>query len=146
MPSDVMDFLIWKDTTELLGRTYVHVMKCPLLDLYSTTECGTKGCGFRHSADSLRVGQVEKLKKGYAELGIARPWDPEAGSGNPADAGEVKIFVKYVEKEQAMAGVISKLAVPVLWEEVNTLLVGMTTLLCAVCAIRVMKVMVIECH
>ena len=75
---------------------------------------------------------MEKLKKGYRELGVVRPWDPEAGSGNPADAREVKIFLKFVEKEQAMAGVISKSAVPVLREEVNALLVGMTTLLCAV--------------
>ena len=48
IPGDVIDFLIWKDATELLGRTYVHVMECPLLGRDSATECGTKGCGFRH--------------------------------------------------------------------------------------------------
>ena len=132
IPADVVDFLIWKDTTELKGRTYVHVIECPLLGLESATECGTEGCGFRHTAQSLRVGQVEKLKKGFRELGVVRPWDPETASGNPADARDVKVFIKFVEVEQAKAGIRRKKAAIILKEEVNTLLVGMTALLCVV--------------
>ena len=66
---DVLEFLIFKDVNGS-GRTVVHKNASPYLGTSSTERCEDKvQCGLRHQAESMRVGIVDKLRKGLRKLG-----------------------------------------------------------------------------
>ena len=62
---DVLDFLVFKDVNNS-GRTIVHHRACPNVGVTNLLKCvdGTR-CSLRHSAASMRVGIVLKLRKAF---------------------------------------------------------------------------------
>ena len=74
---DVLNFLIFKDVNDS-GRTVVHKETCPHLGTTSVENCvDTIQCGLRHQAESMRVGIVDKLRKGFEEV------ERKASNGRP---------------------------------------------------------------
>ena len=67
--SDVLDFLIFKDVNSS-GRTVVRHRACPHIGSATLDNCHDKiRCSARHTANSMRIGIVQKLQKGFEELG-----------------------------------------------------------------------------
>ena len=65
----VLDFLIYKDVNNS-GRTVVHHNACPNIGLTHLNLCSDKiKCSIRHSAASMRIGIVLKLRKAFEEVG-----------------------------------------------------------------------------
>jgi len=65
---DVLEYLIFKDVNDS-GRTIVHKENCPHIGTPSADSCIDKiQCGLRHQAESMRIGIVDKLRKGFEEL------------------------------------------------------------------------------
>ena len=66
---DVVEFLIFKDVNDS-GRTVVHKDTCPYVGTTLLEHCVDKiQSGFRHQAESMRVGIVDKFRKGFEEVG-----------------------------------------------------------------------------
>jgi len=66
---DVLDFLIFKDVNNS-GRTIVHNHASPNVGLMHLQLCQDRiRCSLRHSAASMRVGIVMKLRKAFEEVG-----------------------------------------------------------------------------
>ena len=73
---DVLEFLIFKDINGS-KNTLVHKDSCPYIGTTSLDHCADKiQCGFRHQAESMRIGIVDKLRKGFEEVGRKRPYSP----------------------------------------------------------------------
>ena len=73
---DVLDFLIFKDVNNS-GRTVVHHRACPNIGLTHINECRDNiRCSSRHSAASMRIGIVQKLRKGFEEVGRKGTFEP----------------------------------------------------------------------
>ena len=73
---DVLEFLIFKDVNDS-GRTIVHKESCPHLGKPSVDLCSDAiQCGLRHQAESMRIGIVDKLRKGFEEVGRKVPIVP----------------------------------------------------------------------
>ena len=67
--TDVLDFLVFKDVNDS-GRTVVHNRACPFLGGESLEQCADPvKCAYRHSASSMRIGIVLKLRKAFEEVG-----------------------------------------------------------------------------
>ena len=80
---DVLEFLIFKDVNDS-GRTIVHRENCPHLGTASVHLCSDViQCGLRHQAESMRVGIVDKLRKGFEEVGRKGPYSPLDQMGDP---------------------------------------------------------------
>lgn len=104
-PSDVVSFLIWKDSK---GKTQIHNSNCPNVGLRGHPPCV---CPVRLAAgtvDSL----IGKLRAIFKEAGRTQDWEENLCLGNPAASLLVKRYLKLVKEEQAMAGVTPKQAVP----------------------------------
>ena len=83
---DVLNFLVFKDVNDS-GKTVVHHKSCPNLGMSSLNECGDSNlCSKRHTADSMRVGIVQKLRKGFEEVGRRGPFVPATGEGDPTNS------------------------------------------------------------
>ena len=64
---DVLNFLVFKDVNNS-GKTIVHHRSCPNLGLSNINQCLDKDlCSKRHTANSMRIGIVQKLRKGFEE-------------------------------------------------------------------------------
>ena len=73
---DVLEFLIFKDVNDS-GRTVVHKETCPHIGTSAIQNCEDQvQCGLRHQAESMRVGIVDKLRKGFEEVGRKGTYDP----------------------------------------------------------------------
>jgi len=60
---DVLEFLIFKDINDS-GRTIVHKDTCPYIGTSSLDNCTDNiQCGFRHQAESMRIGIVDKRER-----------------------------------------------------------------------------------
>ena len=80
---DVLDFLFCKDVNGS-GRTVVHHRACPDLGSTSLGECHDRiKCSERHTTNSMRIGIVQKLRKGFEEVGRKGPYDPAMAKGDP---------------------------------------------------------------
>jgi len=80
---DVLDFLIFKDVNNS-GRTVVHHRACPNIGLTHINECRDNiRCSSRHSAASMRIGIVQKLRKGFEEVGRKGTFEPGTFKGDP---------------------------------------------------------------
>ena len=78
---DVLDFLIFKDVNNS-GRTVVHHRACPNIGLTHINECRDNiRCSSRHSAASMRIGIVQKLRKGFEEVGRKGTFEPGTFKG-----------------------------------------------------------------
>ena len=59
------------------GITVVHKDTCSFLGTTSVDNCiDTVQCGLRHQAESTRVGNVDKLRKCFEEVGKKRAYNP----------------------------------------------------------------------
>ncbi|TPX73790.1 hypothetical protein CcCBS67573_g04946 [Chytriomyces confervae] len=99
-PLDVVEFLIHK---ELNGRTQYHGITCNLAGTAKVGNWLNKGCDptvcqIRAAAASIRTSSSH-IRTGYADLGLAGPWDPSTGRGNPGDSRLVSTHVERLAKE-----------------------------------------------
>ena len=105
---DVLNFLIFKDVNDS-GRTVVHKETCPHLGTTSVDNCvDTIQCGLRHQAESMRVGIVDKLRKGFEEVGRKGPYSPVDQMGDPTRSILVREYITFIRQEQGKSGVFSK--------------------------------------
>ena len=64
----VLDFLIYTDVNDS-GRTVVHHRAYPNIGITHINDCRDNiRCSTRHAAASMRVGIVQKLRKGFEEV------------------------------------------------------------------------------
>ena len=104
----MLEFLIFKDVNDS-GRTVVHKDICPYVGTTSLEHCVDKiQCGFRHQAESMRVGIVDKLRKGFEEVGRKGPYSPIDQMGNPSRSILVREYISFIRQEQGKPGVVSK--------------------------------------
>lgn len=104
-PSDVVSFLIWKDSK---GKTQIHNFDCPNVGIREHPPCA---CPVRLAAgtvDSL----IGKLRAIFREAGRTQDWEEKLCLGNPAASLLVKRYLKLFKEEQAIAGVTPKQAIP----------------------------------
>ena len=107
---NVLRFLIYKDVNNS-GRTLVHHSQCPNLGLKSNDGCLDKvKCGLRHQSESMRVGIIDKLRKGFEEVGRKGTYDPITHLGDPTRAKEVSEYMAFKRREQGMSGVLPEQA------------------------------------
>ena len=108
--SDVLDFLIFKDVNGS-GRTVIHHRACPHIGSLSLQGCSDKiRCSERHTANSMRVGIVQKLRKGFEEVGRKGPYDPTVAKGDPTKSKLVQEYIAFKHLEQGESGVKPKSA------------------------------------
>ena len=103
---DVIKFLIYKDVNDS-GRTLVHHSTCPNIGTKTTEECVDKvKCGLRHQSESVRVGIIDKLRKGFEEDGKKGAYKPDTQLGDPTRSKKVSEYMVFKRKEQGMLGVL----------------------------------------
>ena len=102
---DVLEFLVFKDVNDS-GRTVVHKGACPYLGTSSIERCEDNiQCGLRHQAESMRVGIVDKLRKGFEEVGRKGPYSPVHQMRDPTRSVLVKEYITFIRYEQGRSGV-----------------------------------------
>ena len=105
---DVLHFLVFKDVNDS-GRTVVHKETCPHLGTPSLESCSDQiQCGLRHQAESMRVGIVDKLRKGFEEVGRKGPYSSLDQMGDPTRSNLVREYISFIRQEQGKAGVFSR--------------------------------------
>ena len=105
---DVLKFLIFKDVNDS-GRTIVHKDTCLHLGKSSVDACADDiQCGLRHQAESMRVGVVDKLRKGFEEVGRKGPYNPLDQMGDPTRSILVREYISFIRQEQGKSGVFSR--------------------------------------
>ena len=105
---DVLEFLIFKDVNDS-GRTVVHKENCPHIGTSAIQNCEDQvQCGLRHQAESLRVGIVDKLRKGFEEVGRKGPYSSMDQMGDPTRSILVKEYLTFIRQEQGKSGVFAK--------------------------------------
>ena len=91
------------------GITVVHKDTCSFLGTTSVDNCiDTVQCGLRHQAESMRVGIVDKLRKGFEEVRKKGAYNPIDQTGDPTRSLLVSEYITYIRQEQGKAGVFSK--------------------------------------
>ena len=65
-------------------------------------------CGLRHQAESMRVGVVDKLRKGFEEVGRKGPYNPLDQMGDPTRSILVREYISFIRQEQGKSGVFSR--------------------------------------
>jgi hypothetical protein len=137
---DVVDYLIHKDMNSS-GRTVVHGDSCPFLGSPDVSNCSDQVlCGHRHQSESLRVGIVEKLRKGFDQLGASGEYDSGSKMGNPVRSLLVKEYVAFIRREQGLAGVIPDSAVAITRPKLDRLLANLKIQLRAVKGTKKLKI------
>ena len=92
---DVLDFLIFKDVNES-GRTVVHHRACPNIGLTHIQDCRDSiRCSTRHAAASMRTGIVQKLRKGFEEVGRRGIFEPGTSKGDPTRSLLVQEYIAF---------------------------------------------------
>ena len=107
---DVLNYLIFKDVNNS-GRTIVHNRACPFLGGDSLKQCiDPVKCAMRHSANSMRIGIVLKLRKAFEEVGRRGNYIPTTQKGDPTKSFLVQNYITFKCQEQGEAGVLPKSA------------------------------------
>jgi len=107
---DVLNFLVFKDVNDS-GKTVVHHRSCPNLGIANIKDCSDKDlCSKRHTANSMRIGIVQKLRKGFEEVGRRGPFVPSTCEGDPTNSVLVNEYIAFKHREQGEAGVAPKSA------------------------------------
>ena len=57
-----------------------------------------------------RVGYIEKMKRGFSDMGYMGEWNSSTKTGNPAKSLAVKRYLDFCMKEQGEAGITPKQA------------------------------------
>lgn len=110
--SDVVKFLIWKDS---FGKTKVHDVACVNLGDKSKKDCR---CPVRLAASTV-TNMVHKMVDIFDLAGRGRVWDAKTCSGNPVCAPSVKNYCKHVALEQAKSHVVPRQAKPVFLSKIK---------------------------
>ena len=122
---DVLDFLIFKDVNNS-GRTLVHHNACPNVGLAHLELCQDKvKCSLRHSAASMRVGIVLKLRKAFEEVGRRGIYEVSTSKGDPTRSLLVQEYIGFKHMEQGEAGVLNKSAPKISYFKMKQLLENM---------------------
>ena len=86
-------------------RTYIHYHACPNVGNTSTRDCPDPvKCSLRHTANSMRVGIVLKLRKVFEEVGRKGPFDITTMAGDPTRSLLVQEYMTYKQMEQGLSG------------------------------------------
>ena len=127
--TDVVNFCIWKSLSGV-GRTYLHVVQCPLLGEGTfNNKCIALGCERVISAEYLRTGVICKLREGFRSIGLTAQWNERDNCGNPALSRQVTRYFKMVQEQQAKAGVSQKQAAIFLGNQLQDFLRWLAVLL-----------------
>jgi hypothetical protein len=122
---DVLDFLIFKDVNHS-GRTVVHHRAFPNIGLTHINECRDNiRCSSRHSAASMRIGIVQKLRKGFEEVGRKGTFEPGTFKGDPTRSNLVKEYIAFKHMEQGQSGVLPNSAPKITFIKMKKLLENM---------------------
>ena len=113
-PGDVVDFLIFKEST---GQTQYHDRDCIKSGLKGIQQCG---CRVGIAKGSLQV-IISKLKTSLETRGLTFPWNMQLGKGNPVDSVAVASHKKAIDKESATAGIMPNRACPVWSHEIRAI-------------------------
>jgi integrase len=105
-PMDVVAFCMERDTH---GRTVVHDKSCRSVGTHPLGREPSCSCPRRLKATSLD-SMIGSLRGVFRDMGRTGPWCYRTFTGNPCDAKEVDLFLKYSGKEQLRAGVEVKRA------------------------------------
>jgi len=122
---DVLDFLIFKDVNNS-GRTVVHHNACPNLGLTHLNLCSDRiRCSVRHSAASMRIGIVLKLRKAFEEVGRRGTFEASTFKGDPTKSVLVQEYITFKHMEQGESGVLNKSAPKISYIKMKQLLENM---------------------
>ena len=122
---DVLDFLIFKDVNES-GRTVVHHRACPNIGLTHIQDCRDSiRCSTRHAAASMRTGIVQKLRKGFEEVGRRGIFEPGTSKGDPTRSLLVQEYIAFKHLEQGQSGVLPNSAPKITFIKMKRLLENM---------------------
>ena len=122
---DVLDFLIYKDVNNS-GRTVVHHNACPNIGLTHLNLCSDKiKCSIRHSAASMRIGIVLKLRKAFEEVGRRGTFEASTFKGDPTKSVLVQEYITFKHMEQGESGVLNKSAPKISYIKMKQLLENM---------------------
>ena len=92
---DVLHFLVFKAVHDS-GKTVVHHKSCLNLGLTNINECYNKNlCSKSHTANSMRIGIVQKLRKGFEEVGRRGPFIPATCEGDPTNSVLVNEYIAF---------------------------------------------------
>ena len=109
--TDVLNYLIFKDVNNS-GRTIVHNRACQFLGSETLKSCKDPiKCANRHSAHSMRVGIILKIRKAFEEIGRRGPYTSATQKGDPTRSLLVQNYLTFKFQEQGEAGVLPKNAV-----------------------------------
>ena len=82
----MLEFLIFRDVNDS-GRTVVHHRACPYIGLTHVNGCRDNiRCSSRHAAASMRIGIVQKLRKGLEKVGRRGIFEPYTSKDDPASS------------------------------------------------------------
>ena len=121
---DVLDYLLFKDSNKS-GRTVVHFKACPFIGTASLENCSDARCSLRHTANSMRIGIVLKLRKAFEEVGRRGPYEPSTTVGDPTKSVLIQEYITYKQLEQGLSGVKKREAPTMSREKMNKLMRNM---------------------
>ena len=122
---DVLDFLVFKDVNNS-GRTIVHHRACPNVGVADLLSCSDNiRCSLRHSAASMRVGIVLKLRKAFEEVGRRGIYDASTTKGDPTRSTLVHEYITFKHLEQGESGHHSRSAPKITYLKMKQLLQNM---------------------
>ena len=114
LPEDLRKFIIMKEKG---GRTQLHNASCEYKGLAGKQNCSCPKTLAAKSVDSL----IGKLRAIFRDLGRTGDWNPITYIGNPASSLLMKKHLQAVTLEQTSASVVSKQAVPLMFDKLGKL-------------------------
>ena len=114
-PYDVTRFLVWKDKN---GKTKVHVPQCSLFGSRSKKLCK---CPTRLAAGTVD-STIGKLRAIFDRAGRNGPWNDLLANGNPASHKSVNDYLRFISREQTVAHVSPKQAIPLFFSKLSKLI------------------------
>ena len=92
---DVLQFLIFKDVNNS-GRTVIPHRACSFLRAEDTLSClDPIKCACRHSAYSMQIGIILKLRKSFEEVGRKGLYIRSTLQGNPTKSASVQEYLIF---------------------------------------------------
>ena len=99
---EIVSYLTWKDINNS-GRSLVHHKHCLFLGTDNTDRCKDKVlCSYRHTAESLRVGIVQKLRQALDDVNMKGPCMPmqDLDQGDPTKSIPVQECTRFKREER----------------------------------------------
>ena len=87
----------------------MHHKTCPFLGAQNTNSCAdSTKCAWRHSAHSMRIGIILKLRKTFEEVSRKGLYIPSTEQGDPTKSTLVQEYLIFKFQEQGETGVRPK--------------------------------------